>query len=220
MYYTGPFSGLHHRGWGYQPTFGRLCLTDVTHACATFNHRPATRRPARRYEQPCTTRLLRPRAPLCLVSCFDVSDTSRAHQKQSGSASSFSGDSYSSVFFGEDSPQPTKENPIGIKFPGLTYAGDDRANWVRRARRWSGVGGNSTERRLSQVGHLISKYLKSTPVVYDYAVGGKTVDSVFHQVTDRFMIKGPGNPDHPIQWSPETSLFSTGLSPSNGSGVD
>lgn len=58
---------------------------------------------------------------------------------------------------------------------------------------------------------MISKYSRSTPVVYNYAIGGKTVDGVVNQVVDRFLVNGPGSPDSPIKWDPQKSLFSESI---------
>lgn len=41
-----------------------------------------------------------------------------------------SGASGSSVLFNLDSPDPTPSNPLGVPFPGVTYAGSGNANWV------------------------------------------------------------------------------------------
>lgn len=61
--------------------------------------------------------------------------------------------------------------------------------------------------RLIQIGHLISKYISSTPVVYNYAVGGKTVDGVVNQVSNQFLTKGPGDEYSAVHWDGEKSLF-------------
>lgn len=57
------------------------------------------------------------------------------------------------------------------------------------------------------MGHLISKYLKSTPIVYNYAVGGHRIDGVARQVADQFLADGPGDPYSSVRWNAAKSLF-------------
>ena len=45
--------------------------------------------------------------------------------------------------------------------------------------------------KLPQVGHLINRYSKSSPLVYNYAVGGCTAEHLADQV--RQFIEGPGH---------------------------
>ena len=86
---------------------------------------------------------------------------------------SFSGDSYSAVGYAKGIAPPTPERPLGIKFPGMTWAekddeGNDLPNWV---------------------GHLVtSRTSAGNPLlVYDYAVGGHTVSGIRTQVQTVFL---------------------------------
>ncbi|KAL4256589.1 SGNH hydrolase superfamily protein [Pleurotus pulmonarius] len=96
-----------------------------------------------------------------------------------------SGASYCDVGYSHQSPHPTPEHPLGVPFPGYTYAEDGQANWV---------------------GHLVTEHPpQSAPqgphgspvLVYDYAKGGATVHGVVHQVNDGFMRAGSAG------WKPE-----------------
>ncbi len=57
-----------------------------------------------------------------------------------------------------------------------------------------------------QVGHLVDRYTKSTPLVYDYAVGGNTIGDISDQI-EQFISVGPGNKDLELSWNPATSIF-------------
>ncbi|KZT35686.1 hypothetical protein SISSUDRAFT_1121437 [Sistotremastrum suecicum HHB10207 ss-3] len=66
------------------------------------------------------------------------------------------GDSYSSVKYNSKSPSPSKENPLGVKFPGITSCERGTPNWV---------------------GHFIKDARAPSDIlVYDYAVAGHTTD--------------------------------------------
>ncbi|KAG8874118.1 hypothetical protein FRB98_008629 [Tulasnella sp. 332] len=93
------------------------------------------------------------------------------------------GDSYSSVGFPPPCPEPTKDQPLGVEWPGQTWS-DDKAIWVA---------------------HLISSYAKNTILVYDYAVGGSCAGDVGFQVNKYFM-QGAGNAECD-GWQPDDSLF-------------
>jgi len=118
------------------------------------------------------------------------------------------GDSYSDVGFNfapDHRHHPSASEPLGIPFPGVTFNHPD-PNWV---------------------GHLISKYsprprfdpsakpdeqdpayVESPLLVYDYAVGGHSVDGVRFQVSNRFL---PTLGTKPLwaPWSAEDTLFIT-----------
>ncbi|KAJ3801352.1 hypothetical protein GGU11DRAFT_769883 [Lentinula aff. detonsa] len=121
------------------------------------------------------------------------------------------GDSYSSVGYqgrgGEKAPCAAK--PLGVDFPGnslLMWNEHGTPNWV---------------------GHLITKYTPEprykpdvdeqdegytdNPIlVYDYAVGGSTIDGVKHQVGSFFLgPNGVGTKPDWAHWSPEETLFVT-----------
>jgi hypothetical protein len=98
----------------------------------------------------------------------------------------FSGDSYSSVGYDSGSPHPHPDEPIGVKFPGVTWTNDGEPNWV---------------------GHLITKYSQNPSLlVYDYAVGGDKVDGIKHQVRYHFMGSLANKPDW-APWTAENTLF-------------
>ncbi|KAG8945383.1 hypothetical protein FRC04_000833 [Tulasnella sp. 424] len=83
------------------------------------------------------------------------------------------------------SPQPTKERPLGVEYPGTTWTEQNEANWV---------------------GHLINQYTHSNPVVYNYAVGGHTLKGYAQQILRGF-LDGPGQEDSGVGWTAENSLF-------------
>ncbi|KZS92119.1 hypothetical protein SISNIDRAFT_550594 [Sistotremastrum niveocremeum HHB9708] len=75
------------------------------------------------------------------------------------------GDSYSSVKYNAKFPPPSKENPFGVKFPGITSSERGTPNWV---------------------GHLIKDARAPSDIlVYDYAVAGHTTDMLPDQ-SERF----------------------------------
>ncbi|KAF8908130.1 SGNH hydrolase-type esterase domain-containing protein [Gymnopilus junonius] len=113
------------------------------------------------------------------------------------------GDSYSDVGLQYARTIPSAVQPLGAKFPGLTFAEVDQPNWV---------------------GHLITKYsppprfdpsvkedeldpvyLDSPLLVYDYAVGGVTVAGVRNQVEKSFLSLKPTS----TIWNAEDTLFIT-----------
>lgn len=65
-------------------------------------------------------------------------------------------------------PCPTSEEPLGVPFPGHTYAEEDQPNWL---------------------GYAVSSPLKGDAerLVYSYAGGGDTVNIVKGQIIDRFL---------------------------------
>lgn len=80
------------------------------------------------------------------------------------------------------------EQPLGVSFPGYTWAEPGTANWV---------------------GHLVTR-LKDQRIgvlVYDFGRGGDTVDGVERQIQEQFL---PELALHPAwaPWSAGDSLFS------------
>ena len=83
---------------------------------------------------------------------------------------------------------PTLEQPLGIEFPGDTYAEPGTPNWV---------------------GHLVTKHHKM--LAYCYAAGGATVDGVSRQIRDTFPLEVGKNLKSewaPQHWDPTDTLFS------------
>lgn len=102
------------------------------------------------------------------------------------------GDSYSdvgrTVFLTEDEPRPTQKNPLGVEFPGMTFAEPGKPNWV---------------------GHLITEFKPNPSIlVHCYAVGGDSVHGVVRQVQRRFLPVLGTQPDW-APWTSSDSLFVT-----------
>ncbi|RPD66148.1 hypothetical protein L226DRAFT_542781 [Lentinus tigrinus ALCF2SS1-7] len=100
------------------------------------------------------------------------------------------GDSYSDVGYDytKQSSIPTDETPLGIEFPGVTWAEPAMPNWV---------------------GYLITEYSPYTRLlVYDYAVGGDAVGDVRKQVQVNFLPRVGEKPSW-APWSAGDSLFVT-----------
>ncbi|KAJ7171008.1 hypothetical protein C8R46DRAFT_180647 [Mycena filopes] len=97
------------------------------------------------------------------------------------------GDSYSDVGNGYNSSGiPTPEEPLGVEFPGATYAEPDSPNWV---------------------GHLITNYSHgATLLVYDYALGGARVYNVRNQMQVTF-ARNIGQRPAWAPWTAEDTLF-------------
>ena len=118
------------------------------------------------------------------------------HNRYSYRNQSRSGDSYSSVGGYFEKPLVfTSENPLGTPLPEDDLWTDGGPNWV---------------------GHLITKYSeplreddqndrdpRPSIVVFDYAVGGKTVSGVKHQIEQQFIPHIGKKPD----WTAEDTLF-------------
>ncbi|KAJ6475696.1 hypothetical protein C8R47DRAFT_665450 [Mycena vitilis] len=85
------------------------------------------------------------------------------------------------------SPTPSDENPLGVEFPGATYAEAGEPNWV---------------------GHLISNYALSKLLVYDYAKGGARVHNVRNQIEVMFKHHISRKPAW-APWTAEDTLFIT-----------
>jgi hypothetical protein len=103
-----------------------------------------------------------------------------------------SGDSYSDVGYSFRCPHPTLENPLGVKYPGFTWAGFGEPNWV---------------------GHLITEYNPNGALlVYDFARGGDTIAGVQQQVRNQFLPVLAPKPEW-APWTAEDSLFGMPLVP-------
>ncbi|KAG8949826.1 hypothetical protein FRC03_000229 [Tulasnella sp. 419] len=106
------------------------------------------------------------------------------------------GDSYSSIRFISyrlkrdllDEIKPTIEQPLGVKYPGDTFCGFGKANWV---------------------GLLATHYVRSPLLVYDYAEGGNTADDLIRQVREEFIPYAGSKKDKYSPWTGEDSLFVT-----------
>ncbi|KAH9854242.1 SGNH hydrolase-type esterase domain-containing protein [Lenzites betulinus] len=100
------------------------------------------------------------------------------------------GDSYSDVGFAyiKDNIYPSDDAPLGMEFPGVTWAELGTPNWV---------------------GHLITEYSPYAKLlVYDFAVGGDNVRGVRNQIHLRFLPHMGEKPEW-APWSAENSLFVT-----------
>ncbi|KAJ7198851.1 hypothetical protein GGX14DRAFT_373690 [Mycena pura] len=86
------------------------------------------------------------------------------------------------------SPVPTDDQPLGVEFPGTTFAEPGEANWV---------------------GHLITNYASSIPLlVYDYAWGGSRVPDVKTQIEVIFR-QHIGEKPARAPWTATDTLFIT-----------
>ncbi|KAI0670369.1 hypothetical protein C8Q78DRAFT_1035867 [Trametes maxima] len=100
------------------------------------------------------------------------------------------GDSYSDVGYeyNKVTTYPSDDAPLGIEFPGVTWAEPAMPNWV---------------------GYLITEYSPYTKLlVYDYAVGGESVQGVRKQVQVNFLPRVGEKPSW-APWSAGDSLFVT-----------
>lgn len=90
-------------------------------------------------------------------------------------------------------PHPSKKRPLGVDFPGTTYAEPGEPNWVGYLTR----------------DHSPSGDFQSDPLlVYDYGLGGQTVGGVKRQVVDMFLPDVGQKPEW-ATWAAEDTLFST-----------
>lgn len=114
-----------------------------------------------------------------------------------------SGASYCAVGYNIDSPVPSEENPLGVMFPGRTFAEDGE--------RGGASYGKST--LPNWVGHLVTMRKEDgfPLLVYDYAVGGHTVREVRWQVQKQFLPLAGKRPAW-APWNAEETLFSAFLS--------
>lgn len=84
-------------------------------------------------------------------------------------------------------PHPSHEHPLGVEYPGTTYAEPGKPNWV---------------------GHLIASYCPNSDLlVYNYAHGGARVYNVKQQVEREFLPHVGKKPEW-APWSSEDTLFS------------
>ncbi|CAL1704185.1 unnamed protein product [Somion occarium] len=99
------------------------------------------------------------------------------------------GDSYSDVGYRSSSMlHPSEEHPLGVVFPGYSWAEDHKPNWV---------------------GYLITEFAPGhAMLVYDYAVGGDRVNGVVSQIQRHFIPKVGQKPDW-APWSSDDTLFIT-----------
>lgn len=105
-----------------------------------------------------------------------------------------SGDSYTDVLYDSRSPHPTREEPLGVPFPGRTFT--------------------ETGNLMNWVGYLVENRIAADqPVlVYDYAVGGHRVVDVAGQIHDQFMPIVGQKPDW-APWKSGNTLFSESILP-------
>jgi len=99
------------------------------------------------------------------------------------------GDSYCDVGYEyENASIPSYDQPLGVEFPGATYAEPDEPNWV---------------------GHLVTNYAPTDQLlVYDYAKGGARVYSVKNQIQIMFKLQIGQKPAW-APWTAEDTLFIT-----------
>ncbi|KAI8998626.1 hypothetical protein BD414DRAFT_453552 [Trametes punicea] len=100
------------------------------------------------------------------------------------------GDSYSDVGYeyNKVTAYPTDDAPLGIEFPGITWAEPAMPNWV---------------------GYLVTEYSPYTKLlVYDYAIGGHTIEGVRKQVQVNFLPRAGEKPEW-APWRADNSLFIT-----------
>ncbi|KAF8206380.1 SGNH hydrolase-type esterase domain-containing protein [Mycena galopus ATCC 62051] len=99
------------------------------------------------------------------------------------------GDSYSAVGYSDTvTAVPSDDEPLGVEFPGCTYAEPDEPNWV---------------------GHLITNYPPAQQLlVYDYAIGGSRVALVKAQIEVTFKLQISQKPAW-APWTAEDALFIT-----------
>lgn len=118
-----------------------------------------------------------------MISCLQFPDLG-SHRR------TCSGASYCDVGYNSKSPHPTHDQPLGVEFPGHTWCEPGKPNWV---------------------GHLVQQirvHRTTNPLVYDYAIGGDTVDGVRRQVQHEFLPHLAPKPDW-APWTSEDTLFLT-----------
>ncbi|KDQ60958.1 carbohydrate esterase family 16 protein [Jaapia argillacea MUCL 33604] len=109
------------------------------------------------------------------------------------------GASYCDVGFDRTSPHPTPERPLGVEYPGITYAEPGEPNWV---------------------GHLVKKYSPCNKMlVYDYGTGGDKVPGVKRQIEHHFLPTIASRPDH-APWKENNTLFITWVGINDSSWID
>ncbi|TFY83715.1 hypothetical protein EWM64_g298 [Hericium alpestre] len=101
------------------------------------------------------------------------------------------GDSYSAVGYASNLKElnPSRERPLGVDFPGITYNEAEKPNWV---------------------GHLITSFIqgRNDILVYDYAKGGATTAGIVQQATHAFLPHVGQRPEW-AAWNPSDTLFIT-----------
>ncbi|KZT70153.1 carbohydrate esterase family 16 protein [Daedalea quercina L-15889] len=97
------------------------------------------------------------------------------------------GDSYSDVGYNVGEPHPTEESPLGVEFPGTTWAEHGQPNWV---------------------GHLVTNYPLGPLLVYDFARGGDTINGVHQQIERGFLPHLAEKPNW-CAWAENNTLFVT-----------
>ncbi|KDQ60994.1 carbohydrate esterase family 16 protein [Jaapia argillacea MUCL 33604] len=99
------------------------------------------------------------------------------------------GDSYSDVgyHYSPEEPKPTPEQPLGVAYPGVTWAERNEPNWV---------------------GHLVTNYTHSPLLAFCYAVGGDTIAGVQKQIVKKFLPVVGKKPQW-AEWKSEDTLFIT-----------
>lgn len=96
-----------------------------------------------------------------------------------------SGASYCDVGYRHSKDKCTPEQPLGIEYPGVTYAEPGTPNWV---------------------GYLVNEYkIHEEMVAYCYAVGGSVVEGVKSTQIEKWFLEGAGK--KPTQWTATDSLF-------------
>lgn len=120
--------------------------------------------------------------------------------QMSTSVATGSGASYCDVGYNSKAPQPSVQNPLGVKFPGETWCGhyDGATNAITCEPNW--------------VGHLLQliQDQRGQPplLVYDYALGGDRVDGIHRQVHKDFLPHLATKPDW-APWTANDTLFVT-----------
>ncbi|KAG6336408.1 hypothetical protein ID866_2681 [Astraeus odoratus] len=125
------------------------------------------------------------------------------------------GDSYSAVgysVFRAGLPHPAPSNPLGVPFPGSTWVGQylDEPNWVGHLL-MSHLPGKKyipPSRGESLPSDTTVTASESSMVVYDFAVGGHTVEGVRNQILRQFIPHVAAKPSW-AAWGAEDTLFVT-----------
>ncbi|PSR77349.1 hypothetical protein PHLCEN_2v7950 [Hermanssonia centrifuga] len=96
------------------------------------------------------------------------------------------GDSYCAVGYNASSPHPTLDEPLGVPFPGTTWAEEGQPNWV---------------------GHIVNSIKTTASVlVYDFAKGGDTIDGVERQIEQQYFSELEKKPSW-APWNASDTLF-------------
>ncbi|KAH7099776.1 hypothetical protein BKA62DRAFT_803101 [Auriculariales sp. MPI-PUGE-AT-0066] len=107
------------------------------------------------------------------------------------------GASYCDIGHAGQRPHPTETEPLGIKWPGVTYAEEGQPNWV---------------------GYLVNEEQRA-PLTFCYAAGGARVHDVKHQIRRQFLpdegheeqynAEPAASRPHWAPWTADDSLTST-----------